>query len=116
MPVAWVEFRGPEVLASSNTDPIAYYQSGHWIHGGRRNFCIEFRGLLTLQFESPSQSMCSTFSSYYGLRLRGRYLFAGRAKVATLWPKTGHWLRYDTAESWLAVRVAAGGPPPAMRN
>jgi hypothetical protein len=109
-PTDWVELHGAKIHISTRPDAIAHYVSGHWIYDGARCSYIECRVMLTLHFEDSARGACSIAGPYLGIRIRDRYLFGGRAQVATLSPDTGHWLHYRTTESWPVVRVLADRP------
>jgi hypothetical protein len=111
-PTDWVELRGLEIYISTRPDPVARYVSDQWIYNGVASTYIQFDAMVSVHFEDPARSERTILGPYYGMRIRDRYLFGGRIRVATLWPKAENWLHYRTMENWRVVRMIPDNPPP----
>jgi hypothetical protein len=110
-PALWIEFRGPELRTSLDEGAtVARYDSGHWIHTQTRALYIECSAVLSIQFTGPGLEAGPTLGPFSSLRVRDRYAFGGRGRVAKLSPSEGLWTPLDSPRSWPVMRVFSGFP------
>jgi hypothetical protein len=109
-PSEWIEFRGGQIFMEGRAEPIARYESGAWIHSGRRCFFLESRALLSICFVDSDGRPRIVVGPRAVVCVRDRYVFAGRQRLAKLTPDRGVWTRLNTSEEWPVLRIVPSLP------
>jgi hypothetical protein len=109
-PSAWIEFRGGQVFLEGRAEPIARYETGAWVHSGRRCFYLECRAILCICFLDVNGRPRSVAGPRALMCIRDCHMFAGRQRLAKLTPDRGLWTRLNTSEGWPVLRIVPSVP------
>jgi hypothetical protein len=104
------EFRGPELSLLHHSQPIARFQLTHWVHAGRRCSYIGFRTGVWIQFQDGGSLQGPVLGPIASVHVRDIHLFAGRQRAAKLSSRTQRWVRDDSGETWVIVRILPSRP------
>jgi hypothetical protein len=102
-----LELQGGKMFIPGQTQPLASYRHDAWTHAGHRCIQIECRAILFIQFEAQDGTAGPRIGPRPSLTLRGRYLFAGRERIARLTSTGGEWSRTGRNDGWPVVRIAS---------
>jgi hypothetical protein len=103
-PAEAVEFRGADVFVFDPVEPLATYRSGFWIYRGFSCATLECRGFVSVEFVDQAGNGGPQVGPRPSMRVKDRYAFAGRERLATLSLRTGEWFR-PSREAWAVMRV-----------
>jgi hypothetical protein len=102
---AWIEFRAGELFAGTQEIPIARYVDSYWVSNGMRYSSIECRCFLNFRLEDPDSVAPLIVGPRPLLRVRSRYLFAGREHLATFDATVGLWIARHRKFRAVTIRV-----------
>jgi hypothetical protein len=104
-PVQAIEFRGNELFIGGGTKAEASYIGGGWTFENERWTYAECQAQVVVRLEDHSGSVGKIVGPRPSLKLRDRFIFAGRERVATLLPGRARWQGVGSQQSWPIVRV-----------
>jgi hypothetical protein len=110
-PVESIEFRGGAIFTEGDATARAHYMAGQWVFADRRWPYAECKAWLLLQFADYHGQMGPLVGPRPSMRLRDRFIFAGRERVATLLPIEQRWRVAGKHESWPVLRMLARPDP-----
>src|SRR5690242_5259841 len=102
---AWIEFRVGEIFAGAEHMPVARYVESCWVFNGVRYSSIECRGFLNFRLEGAEKVAPLVVGPRPLMRVRNRYLFAGREHLATLDATSGLWIARQRKHTAVTIRV-----------
>ncbi len=105
-PAVAIEFRGGELFVGGTAN-IARYAAGQWVYASERWDYLECTTRVLLRFQDLSGRAGPLVGPRQSIRVRDRFAFAGRERVATLNPLTGLWQVHGTKEMWPLLRVTS---------
>jgi hypothetical protein len=106
-PVAAIEFRGGELFVGGDPAPLARYSIGQWIYANEKWSYAECSSRIAVHFADYSGTAGPIAGPRPSMRLRDRFLFTGRERVASLNPITGLRQEARTKKSWPILRVSS---------
>lgn len=109
-PTAAIEFHGGELYLVDGSAPIARYSMGQWLYAGEKWSYLESSSRILIRLEGPGGQSGPVIGPRPSMRLRDRFVFGGRERVATLIPHTACWQVVRTRESWPILRVISDPP------
>jgi hypothetical protein len=104
-PADSIELRGGEIFLSGHAEAVARYRSGNWVHMGQRFAEVECRAVIWIEFEDGAGRIGPRVGPRPVFRVRSRYAFAGRERVASLSVPVGNWIRAGANDTWPVVRL-----------
>ena len=110
-PVEGIEFRGGELFSQESKVALARYSAGNWTYAGERWAYAECRTWILLRFEDLNGEVGPVVGPRLSLRLRDRFVFLGRERVASLVPHKGQWQVVGRDESWPILKVLSRQAP-----
>lgn len=100
-----LEFRGGELFVDNRSVPTGRYSPGYWTYANERWPYAECSMPIVIRFEDLDGHVGPVIGPRHSMRLRDRFLFLGRERVATLLLGKGRWQVFGTDESWPIVKV-----------
>ena len=100
-----IELRGSELFSAGSTTSRARYSLGYWLFANERWPSAECDSHVVIRFEDSNGDVGPVIGPRPSMRIRDRFLFAGRERIATLLPEESRWRVVGGHQSWPILKI-----------